>query len=156
MQRRFQKLTLWFLAVSVALWGAVNPIIGTWKLNPEKSKDSAHHIPTNLVYTWTAQEGGMIKLTRDEISDKGQTHHSEWSGKFDGQDWPNTGDPTVDTMAVKRTGDRKFQFTAKKQGKVVATQKSVISDDGKTLTNVNSSKDEKGQPRSYTGVFDRQ
>jgi hypothetical protein len=158
MLRGFGKLILWFLAVSVALWGAANPIIGTWKLNPEKSKDSAHHIPTSLIYTWATQEGGMINLTRDEISDKGQNRHSEWLGKFDGQDWPDTGSDVSDvgTIAVKQTGDRTFEFTAKKQGNVVATQKSVISDDGKTLTNVNNSRDEKGQLRSYTAVFDRQ
>jgi hypothetical protein len=88
----------------------------------------------------------MLKLTRDEISDKGQIRHSEWSGRFDGKDYPNTGDPdAAGTLAVKLIDDRTFEFTTKKQGKVVVTQKSVISNDGKTLTNVNSSREEKGQ-----------
>jgi hypothetical protein len=155
MQIRFWRLVVGTLAVSVVLWGA-DPIIGIWKLNPEKSKDSAHRIPTSLTYTYTAQEGGRIKLTRDEISDKGQHNHSEWSGKFDGMDYPDTGNPGMDAMAVKRVDDRTFEVTAKKQGNVIATQKTIISENGKTLTNTNTSKDEKGQPRSYTAVFERQ
>ena len=153
--RSFWRLIVLVMAVSAALWGAANPIIGTWKLNPEKSNDSAHRIPKSLVYTYAAN-GDRIKLTRDEIGVQGQSRHSEWSGKFDGQDYPDAGNPGLDTMAIKRIGDRTFEFTGKKAGKVVATQKSVISEDGKTLTNINNSKDEKGEPRSYTAVFDRQ
>ena len=58
-------------------------------------------------------------------------------------------------MAVKRIDGRTFEVTAKKQGNVIATQRTVISEDGKTLTNTNSGK-EKGQPRSYTAVFEKQ
>jgi hypothetical protein len=155
MQARFWRIVAGTLTATVVLWGA-DPIIGTWKLNPAKSKDTARRIPTSLTYTYIAQEGGRVKLTRDEISDKGQTNHSEWSGKFDGADYPDTGNPGMDAMAVKQIDDRTFEVTAKKQGNVIATQRTLISEDGKTLTNTNSSKDEQGQPRSYTAVFEKQ
>ena len=156
MQERLWRPAVGLLVVSIALWGASDPIIGTWKLNPAKSKDTAGRIPSSLVYTYSAQKDGMIKLTRDEISDQGQSRHTEWLGKFNGKDYPNTGSPEADTMSVKQVDSRNFEFAVKKQGQVVATQKTFISDDGKTLTNVNSSKDAKGQPRSYTAVFERQ
>jgi hypothetical protein len=69
MQGRFWRIGIATLTLSVVLWGA-DPMIGTWKLNPAKSKDTARRIPTSLTDTYVAQDGGRVKLTRDEISDK--------------------------------------------------------------------------------------
>ena len=155
MQTRLWKLVVGTLAVSVALWAA-DPLLGTWKLNLEKSKYGARPAPKSIMVTFAAQEGGMIKYTAHGVDAKGQATHVEWSGKLDGKDYPMTGNPTADTLVGKRINARAIEWTAKKEGKVVVTLKGVISRDGKTLTTVWNGTDEKGQPQSWTTVSERQ
>lgn len=56
------------------------------------------------------------------------------SVKADGMDHPVTGHPYYDSEAVKVIDDHTVQFTRKKGGKVVGTDKDTLSADGKTLT----------------------
>ena len=155
MQTRLWKLVVGTLAVSVALWAA-DPILGTWKLNLEKSKYGARPAPKSSTATFAAQEGGMIKYTADSIDDKSQATHTEWSAKLDGKEYPVTGSPTGDTVVGKQISARTIEWTVKKEHKIVVTGKSVISKDGKTLTTVWSGTDEKGQTQSWTAVSDKQ
>ena len=54
--------------------------------------------------------------------------------KADGQDQAVTGHPYYDTAAVKVISDHEIEETDKKDGKTVATSKTSVSPDGKTLT----------------------
>jgi hypothetical protein len=54
--------------------------------------------------------------------------------KADGQDQKVTGHPYYDTVAVRVVDDRTVEVTDKKDGKTVATLKTVVSADGKTAT----------------------
>ena len=54
--------------------------------------------------------------------------------KADGQDQKVTGHPYYDTVAVHVVDDRTVEVTDKKDGKTVATVKTVVSADGKTAT----------------------
>jgi hypothetical protein len=54
--------------------------------------------------------------------------------KADGQDQKVSGHPYFDTMSVRVVDDRTIEQTSKKNGKVVATSKTSVSADGKTLT----------------------
>lgn len=47
-------------------------------------------------------------------------------------------------------------ITRKKDGKEVSNQRTVNSKDGKTRTSYWKDKDEKGEPITWTAVFDRQ
>ena len=74
-------LTL-LLAASIVSLAAENPLIGTWKLNENKSKyapDSAK----NTTVTYTAAKGDMIKCTADGVDKDGKPIHWTWTGKFD-------------------------------------------------------------------------
>jgi hypothetical protein len=53
--------------------------------------------------------------------------------KADGQDQKVSGHPYFDTMSIKVVDDRTIEETDKKNGKVVATSKTWVSADGKTL-----------------------
>jgi hypothetical protein len=53
--------------------------------------------------------------------------------KADGTDQAVKGQPYMDTVAIKVVDDRTIQETDKKGGKTVATSKSVVSPDGKTV-----------------------
>jgi len=54
--------------------------------------------------------------------------------KADGQDQKVSGHPYYDTVAVRVVDDRTVEVTDKKDGKTVATVKTVVSADGKTAT----------------------
>jgi hypothetical protein len=49
--------------------------------------------------------GDSIKATVDGVDAQGKPTHNEWTGKFDGKDYPVTGDPSSDTRSVKQIDD---------------------------------------------------
>src|SRR5271169_3237252 len=154
MKIRRMGLTLLMLFVGLTICSAQNPNLGTWKLNEAKSKLIAG-MPKNLTVVYEAV-GDNIKGTIDGVDGQGKPTHTEWTGKFDGKDYPVTGDPTADTRAVKQVDDHNYQLTVKKAGKVTMTGKAVISADGKSRTVSVSAKDSMGMKIEGTSVYDKQ
>jgi hypothetical protein len=142
-----------FLA-GFALCFAEDANMGTWKLNEAKSKLSPG-APKNHTVAYAAS-GDSTKVTVDGIDAEGKPAHNEWTGKFDGKDYPVTGDPTSDVRSYKRVDDRTLEFTAKKGGKVTLTGRVVVSADGKSRTVTTSGTDAKGSKISGTAVYDKQ
>ena len=133
---------------------ADDPNMGTWKLNEAKS----HFSPgssKNLTVVYEAA-GDMIKATVDGIDGAGKPTHNEWTGKFDGKDYPVTGDPTADTRAYKRVNSRTLALTNKKGGKVVLTGRIVVSTDGRSRTVTTNATNSKGKRVRNTAVYDKQ
>jgi ABC-type xylose transport system substrate-binding protein len=77
------------------------------------------------------------------------------SGKYDGKDYPITGNPAADTASFKRVDDQTGESTFKKDGKVTATNVRVLSKDGKTLTITSKGTTADGKPRSDVQVFEK-
>ncbi len=131
-----------------------SPHMGTWKLNEAKSKlapgaDKNH----TVVY---AAAGDQVKVTVDGTNAKGKSTHNEWTGKFDGKDYPVTGDPTMDTRSYKEAGEGTLEMTVKKDGKVTITGKIVVAADGKSRTVTTSGTDAKGEKFKSTAVYDKE
>jgi hypothetical protein len=143
---------LFFVAAAVCL--ASNPFIGTWKLNEAKSKISPGS-PKNTTVVYEVA-GDQIKITVDGVDGEGKSTHNEWTGKFDGKDYPVTGDPTSDSRSIKTIDDHTLELTVKKDGKVTVSGKNVVSADGKTRTINTSGSDSKGNKVKNTSVFDKQ
>ena len=133
---------------------ASNPSIGTWKLNETKSK-IVPGTPKNMTVTYAAA-GDSIKGTIDGVDGQGKATHNEWTGKFDGKDYPVTGDPNSDTRAIKQIDEHNYDLTVKKGSKVTMTGKAVISADGKTRTVTISGTDASGKKVTSTAVYDKQ
>jgi hypothetical protein len=74
------------------------------------------------------------------VRSRGGITHVEWTGKFDGMDYPVQGVELVLTNAYRRVDDRTCELIQKIDGEVVATARLVLSPDGKTITTVNSSR----------------
>ncbi|MGA9392221.1 MAG: hypothetical protein WBV69_17470, partial [Candidatus Sulfotelmatobacter sp.] len=138
----------------VAALAFASSMMGTWKLNEAKSKLSPGAPKNNTVVYEAA--GDKIKVTVDGVDADGKATHNEWTGMFDGKDYPLAGDPTADTRSYKKINDRTTELTNKKDGKVVATGKIVVSADGKSRTVTISGTDPKGKKVSYTAVYDKQ
>ncbi len=155
MKARTVLLTFVTLVVGVTIcFAAANPNLGTWKLNEAKSKISPG-TPKNLTVVYEAA-GGDIKGTIDGVDGQGKPTHNEWTGKFDGKDYPVTGDPNSDARAIKQIDEHNYELTVKNGGKVTMTGKAVISADGKTRTVTVSGTNAKGEKVTSTAVYDKQ
>jgi hypothetical protein len=154
MKTRTVVLTLLTLFVGLTVCFASNPNLGTWKLNEAKSK-FAPGTSKNLTVVYEAA-GGSIKGTIDGVDGEGKPTHNEWTGMFDGKDYPVTGDPSSDTRAIKTIDAHHYTLTVKKGGKVTMTGKAVVSADGKTRTVTISGTDASGKKVTNTAVYDKQ
>jgi hypothetical protein len=141
-------------AAVVVCFAAGDANMGTWKLNEAKSKFGAGATKNSTVVY--SADGDNIKVTVDGMTGDGTAVHSEWTGKFDGKDYPVTGDPSYDTRAYKRVSANKLDMTLKKGGKVTGTGTIVVSADGKTRTVTTSSTDAMGKKSGATAVYDKQ
>ncbi len=99
--------------------------------------------------------GTTCKVTTDGTMD-GKPVQTEWTGKFDGKDYPLTGDPTANTRSYKKIGENGLELTNKKDGKTVTEGHITISADGKVRTLKVNGTDADGKKFSYTAVYDKQ
>ncbi len=143
-----------FLA-GAALCLAADANMGTWKLNEAKSKFSPGATKNHTV-VYAPAAGDMVKVTVDGVDKDGKPDHNEWTGKFDGKDYPVTGTTAYDTRAYTKVDDHTMNMTIKKAGKVTATGKIVVSADGKSRTVTTMASDPKMTAMNNTAVYDKQ
>ena len=154
MKTRTILLNLAVCVFAVAASFAANPNMGTWKLNEAKSKLPATAVKNNTVVYEAA--GDSIKVTVNGTDAEGKPTHNEWTGKFDGKDYPLTGDPSADTRSYKVVNDNTTDLTNKKGGKTTLSGRIVVSADGKSRSVTVSGTDSKGMKVKYTAVYDKQ
>jgi hypothetical protein len=154
MKARAMIVTLALFFFATALSFAADAFSGTWKLNEAKSKLNPG-TPKNSTVVYEAT-GDQVKVTIDGTDAQGKPTHNEWTGKFDGKDYPVTGDPNSDMRSVKKVDDHTLQFTVKSGGKTTATGRIVVSADGKTRTVTSHGTDPTGKKVSSTAVYDKQ
>ena len=147
-------VTLAVLLIGAAVCFAADANMGTWKLNEAKSKFGAGATKNTTVVYEAA--GDMVKVTVDGIDSNGKPVHSEWTGKFDGKEYPVTADPTSDARSYKKVGDRTMELTVKKDGKVTVTGRIVVAADGKSRTVTTSGTNSKGAKVTSTAVYGKQ
>jgi hypothetical protein len=153
MKRKTIGLTLAICFLAGAACYAADPQMGHWKLNEPKSKfDPGTPKNTMVVY---AAAGNEVKVTVDGVDAKGKSTHNEWTGKFDGKNYPVTGDPTSDARSYKKIDDRTLALTVWHHGRVMATGRIVVSADGKSRTVATNATDAKGKKTKSTAVYDK-
>ena len=145
-------LVLCFIGIAVCL--AADGFLGTWKLNEAKSKLAPGTAKNSTVVYSTMGDNMMVTI--DGTDAAGKPAHNEWMGKFDGKDYPVTGDSTSDARAVKKIDDHTLTFTVKKGDKVLVTGRIVLSADGKTRTVTTEGTDSTGKKITATAVYDKQ
>ena len=136
---------------------AADPFVGTWKLDPSKSKHSGS-APNAKEATIVIEEQGdnyQVTVTGTNSDDsplsvkytvpiKGGTGQVEASGDV------------FDAVSSKRIKSNQRENTYMKGGKNTGTRRSVVSKDGKTLTNTFKGIDAQGNPVTSIQVFDKQ
>lgn len=155
-----KSVFVWSLLVCVVAWlggtaaFAGDNWVGTWKLNPAKSKPGERAIRAETLKFETTPAG--IKLTSEGTDGEGKPMKGGYTSKFDGKDVPWTGNPMADTACPKKIDDNSYENVWKKGGKATITAKVSVSADGKTLTVTQTGTDAQGKAVSSVAVFDRQ
>lgn len=154
MRRRMSLLAVAVCFVATLSF-ASDPNMGTWKLNEAKSKFAAGAVKNHTVAYEAA--GDSVKTTIDGTDASGKAIHNEWTGKFDGKEYPVSGDTsTGDARSYKRVNARTLALAVKKDGKVVMTGHIAVSADGKTRTVTTTAIAADGKKSTSTAVYDKQ
>ena len=153
MKAKTIALTISLFFASVAMGFQNNPQLGTWKLNEAKSKFAGKARNHTVVYETT---GDQIKVTVDGVDENGAAVHSEWTGKFDGKEYPVTGDANSDVRSYRTINKNTLALSGKKNGKVTLSGRIVVSRDGKTRTVTTSTTNAQGKKVVNTAVYDKQ
>ena len=154
MNRKKAAFTAVLSLVTVAVALAADPNVGAWKLNEAKSKIAAG-AAKNVTVVYTAV-GDSYKCVVDGVDAAGKPTHNEWTGKFDGKDYPVTGDPSADTRSLRLVKPGHYALTNKKDGKTVVTGTVEFSADSKTRTLTTQMTDAAGKKLTSIAVYDRQ
>ena len=141
------------VAISFAA-DAANANMGTWKLVEAKSKFSPGAQKNHTVVY--ASEGHDWVVLVYGIDKDGKAEHNVWMGRFDGVDYPLTGDPNFDMRSYKVVDANNMDMTLKKDGKVVGTGRITVSADGKTRTVTTKSADGSASPFNNVAVYAKQ
>ena len=153
MKAKTIALTISLFFASVAMGFQNNPQMGTWKLNETKSKLAGKAKNHTVVYE---AAGDQIKVTVDGVDENGAAVHNEWTGKFDGKDYPVTGDANSDVRSYRMINKNTLSLTGKKDGKETLSGRVVVSSDGKTRTVTTTTTNAQGKKVMNTAVYDKQ
>jgi hypothetical protein len=159
MTQQLRLSTAVFLAATLIAGTAANvlaqardPFVGTWVLNPDKSKFN----PT--IYsrsTMTIEAiGARRKTVVDTELDGGAKVHYEFTATYDGKDVP-VQLTTADSVTLRRIDARTIERVHKQKGEVNAIFTSRLSNDEKTMTVTQKGTNPAGKPIDNVLVFER-
>ena len=134
-----------------------NPLIGTWKLNLEKSKYSPGPAPRSLTLNFVA-DGANLTNTAEGIDAEGKATKTVFAHIYDGKPHPTTGvaGGQYDSSTYTRIDAQTVNWVRSKDGKTVLTGSNVLSADGKTFTVTTDGTGPNGQPIHSVAVFEKQ
>lgn len=133
---------------------AQSSFMGTWKMNDGRST-LVPGMPKNNTVVYEP-EGMNVKVTIDGTDHASNATHSEWTGKFDGKNYPVTGDPNSDSRSYTIKGIHELDFRVTKGTTVTITGRIVTSDDGNSRTVTANGTDAQGKNFTSTTVYDKE
>jgi hypothetical protein len=126
--------------VALSLIAGADPFVGTWKLDPARSKFTLGD-PSFMFATMQIESvSNGLKSTNSAADGDGFASDFTFSCPLDGTPCKVVaatamkGSAAVDTTSLKRVDAHTIIATGMKYGKLVYTDKLVVSADGKTLT----------------------
>ena len=130
----------------------IDPLIGTWKMNLEKSTSTAP-LAKSITLNWTG-EGQNLTNNVDVVDAQGRALKLVFRHIYDGMPHPTTGSPDFDSTTYTRIGNT-INIVRFRQGKTVEVGQGVIVP-GKTYTLSIEGIDANSQPYRSVIVYDRQ
>jgi hypothetical protein len=158
MKRFFAIATLVILALSLScsLLAQSDPFLGTWKLNPKKSRFAPGAERKSETRVAVSSPMGL-KVSVKRANGDGSVQEYEYTANLDGKNYPIVGQGPygADSIGVNLTAANTLQSILTKDSKVVATGTSVVSAGGKVLTITVKSGDASGKQLSSVAVYDK-
>jgi hypothetical protein len=142
-----------FMILTALAADAQGPWMGTWKLNPAKSTAAPDRYKRVLSKIEPWQDG--LKVTYEMVGTRGGLSYLEWTGKFDGKDYPVEGADYILTNAYTLINDHSYQIVVKVEGSVAQNARVEVSPDGKVLTTVTTTKEANGKTTNTTAIYER-
>ena len=133
---------------------AADPFTGTWKLIAAKSTFTPGPAPKSGSVTFTTAAPGF-RVVVEGVGPKDEKTRWEYTGGYDGKDYPLKGNPDGDFITVRRINATTVETTIKRAGKAAATNTRTVSADGKTLTVVTKGTNAQGQTVHNVQVFEK-
>lgn len=127
-----------FCLLSTTLLAADSPFAGTWKVDVSKSKFAPGETLKEGTLTWTpvGEQWKRVMTGTDTAGNKvNQTGIIAWDGKEHA-----TENPAI-TVAITLVNDHTTTAIVKENGTVVDSGKTVVSKDGKSMTEIHDSPD---------------
>src|SRR5688500_12771643 len=136
------------LRVSVTSWLvacvlAINPVtvaaqpdalwFGVWQQIPPTEK-WFNPWPYQKVTLRIEPTDDGLRVVYDMVRRRGGITHMEWSGRFDGRDYPVQGVDYVLTNAYTQISERSYQIVVRVDGGEAAVATAVVSADGSRMT----------------------
>lgn len=132
-----------------------DPVLGTWKLNVEKSKFTPGPGWQSQIREYRATAEGIV-VTWTGTDAKGDKMQVRYTYAYDGRDYPMVGSANYDTLNAVRIDAWTVKSEEKPDGRIVGIAMRTVSRDGKVLTITDEGTNRKGQAFSQVLVFDRQ
>jgi hypothetical protein len=156
MQTIFKTLLVGaILAIATSAAFAADPVVGTWKLNLEKSKFSPGPGPKSQTRSYAESAQGMTLTVKTTAAD-GKETTTTLTFKDDGKPYPVSGNPDFDMVAVTRVDALTVHSKQTKAGATVSTAVRTVSKDGKTLTFAQKGTHATGGKYDDVSVYDLQ
>src|SRR5207244_968847 len=132
---------------------AADPFMGTWKMNPAKSKYSPGPAPKSATVNYT-QDGDWIVGKNDTVGadDNATTFTNRY--KRDGKEYPYQGANGSGTIAVKASNPNTAEATIKTRTSTM-TVRTAISKDGKSFTRTTKGTDAQGRQVNNVAVYEK-
>jgi hypothetical protein len=151
---RITPLLVFAVVAATALW-AVDPTLGTWQLNVQKSRFLPGPGFRSETRTYEEQRDG-VRVTIRTVDSKGRQVTSVYLTTPDGQQHAVSGSGgPADSVGLKQINEYTAESTLMHAGKEIAKTTRVVSEDGKTMTITYKGLDPEGSPVNYTLIFDR-
>jgi hypothetical protein len=128
---------------------------GLWRLNLEKSTYRPGPAPYIRATYRIEPHANGVRVLYDMVRPRGGVTHLEWTGQFDGRDYPVQGVEEFVTYAYQKIDARTYDVVTKLDGRPAARSRAVLSADGRSITTTTAGRDSRGVDATTTTVYER-
>jgi hypothetical protein len=144
------------LVATSTLAMAADVNVGTWKMDPAKSKFSPGPALKSQTLKIVSSGANGVHYTMDGVTADGKPTHWDFNAQYDGKYVPFTGNPDADMISYKHVDANTIESNTQLKGKDSLKAKVVFSMDGKTRTLTQTGKNAQGKDVNNVVVYDRQ
>jgi hypothetical protein len=153
-----RSVTIVVSTIALSLMGFAadpEPFSGTWKLNLIKSKFGSLPRPQSGLVRFEQQTSSVLLVYRELMSAAGKVESDTIPIRWDGRDYP-VADGAGTTISRTRPNPNTIVGIMRKEGKVAARVKWLVSPDRRTATFISTAPVRNGESFTTEFVYDRE